>query len=150
MFVLFNLFVCLFMFVLFVFFFWPCQFLDRLTLCHTQVPSLKNIVALKTLLMILPFFGHGRQHLETRERKFYKLVDKSLLGNVTATKEVQDFLDCSFLCLQYGPFACLSFNFGRNGENGYHSCELSNSERYLEPHKIHDRPGVDYYGPLPK
>ncbi|XP_073254543.1 uncharacterized protein [Porites lutea] len=25
-------------------------------------------------------------------------------------------------------------------------CELSNTEKYLEPQKIHERPGYDYYG----
>ena len=60
--------------------------------------------------------------------------------------EVQDFLDCSFLCLEHGPFACLSFNVGKTNNNGYYTCELSNSERYLEPHRIQERISYDYYG----
>ena len=74
------------------------------------------------------------------------MEDKSLVGNVTVVKKVGDYFDCSFLCLEYGPFTYLSFNFGRNNNNGYHSCEISNSERYHEPHKIQERPGFDYYG----
>ncbi|KAJ7371441.1 hypothetical protein OS493_025911 [Desmophyllum pertusum] len=81
-----------------------------------------------------------------QESKFYKLEDKSLIGNVTATRQVQDFLDCSFLCLEHGPFACLSFNVGKTNNNGYYTCELSNSERYLEPHRIQQRASYDYYG----
>lgn len=70
----------------------------------------------------------------------------ALVRNVTVVKKVEDYFDCSFLCLEYGPFTCLSFNFGRNNYHGYHSCEISNSERYYEPHKIQERLGFDYYG----
>ncbi|KAJ7371435.1 Hyaluronan and proteoglycan link protein 2, partial [Desmophyllum pertusum] len=60
--------------------------------------------------------------------------------------EVQDYFDCSFLCLEHGPSACLSFNVGKTNNNGYYTCELSNSERYLEPHRIQERASYDYYG----
>ena len=107
----------------------------------------KTIVALTTCLVtIFPFFLGFAQHLVMRERNFYKMSDKSLVGNVTATMEVQDYFDCSFLCLEHGPSACLSFNVGKTNNNGYYTCELSNSERYLEPHRIQDRASYDYYG----
>ncbi|KAJ7371442.1 stabilin 1 [Desmophyllum pertusum] len=80
-----------------------------------------------------------------QESKFYKLEDKSLIGNVTATMQVQDYFDCSFLCLEHGPSACLSFNVGKTNNNGYYTCELSNSERYLEPHRVQLRASYDYY-----
>lgn len=58
----------------------------------------------------------------------------------------EDSLGCSFLCLEHGPFVCLSFNFGKANESGYYTCQLSNSERYLEPHKVQEQPSYDYYG----
>ncbi|XP_078370351.1 uncharacterized protein LOC144654127 [Oculina patagonica] len=97
------------------------------------------------LFTVLPFLGLS-QHLRMHDREFYILSNKSLVGNVTATKKVKNFFDCSFLCLEHGPFACLSFNFGTIEDNGYHNCELSNSERYLEPLRIHERLNYDYYG----
>ncbi|KAL9973607.1 hypothetical protein ACROYT_G020085 [Oculina patagonica] len=77
------------------------------------------------------------------------MSDKSLVGNVTETKKVKDFIGCSFLCLKHGhaPFSCLSFNFGKTSDdNGYYTCELSNSERYLEPDRLQERLNYDYYG----
>lgn len=74
------------------------------------------------------------------------MPNKSLPGNITETQKVHDYFDCSFLCLGRGPFNCLSFNFGKVNDNGYYTCELSNSERYLEPHKIQQRSSYDYYG----
>ena len=105
----------------------------------------KFIPVLTNWLLLLPFLTLSQRYTE-QERKFYKLDGKSLLGNVTAVRDVKDFMDCSFLCLEYGPYACLSFNFERSNINGFHSCELSNSERYLEPHKIQERNSYDYYG----
>ncbi|KAL9973604.1 hypothetical protein ACROYT_G020081 [Oculina patagonica] len=61
-------------------------------------------------------------------------------------RKVKDYFDCSFLCLEHGPFACLSFNFGNTEEDGYYTCELSDSERYLEPLRIQQRLSYDYYG----
>lgn len=105
----------------------------------------KIIVVIVGWLVSLPLFSFG-QRVTTHERYFYRAEDKSLVGNVTVVKKVKDYFDCPFLCLQYGPFTCLSFNFGRNNYHGYHSCEISNSERYYEPHKIQERLGFDYYG----
>jgi len=84
--------------------------------------------------------------LTKHHRQFYKMSNKSLVGNVTERQKVQDYFDCAFLCLEYGPFDCLSFNFGEANDNGYYTCELSNSERYLEPQRVQRRSGYDYYG----
>ena len=97
------------------------------------------------LLGIFPFLSLG-QHSIRQGRQFYKLVDSYLVGNTTSTRHVEDYFDCSFLCLEHEPFACLSFNMARNSDNGYHTCELSSSERYLEPQRIEERLGYDYYG----
>ena len=86
------------------------------------------------------------QSLIMHHRRFYKMSNKSLVGNVTERQQVEDYLDCAFLCLEYGPFDCLSFNFGKANDNSYYTCELSNSERYLEPQRIQQRSGNDYYG----
>lgn len=75
---------------------------------------------------------------------------KSLIGNVTSIRKVKDFIECAFLCLANGPFGCLSLNLRTTMDNGSLSCELSNSERYLGPHNIQDRPGYDYYGTTAK
>ena len=97
------------------------------------------------LLGIFPFLSLG-QHSIRQGRQFYKLADSYLVGNTTSTRHVKDYFDCSFLCLEHEPFACLSFNMARNSDNGYHTCELSSSERYLEPQRIEERLGYDYYG----
>ena len=97
------------------------------------------------ILAASPFLVSA-QHLIMHLRQFYKMPNKSLLGNVTETQKVQGYFDCSFLCLEQGPFDCLSFNLGTVNDNGYYTCELSNSERYLEPHKIQQRASYGYYG----
>ena len=94
--------------------------------------------------MTLPLFALGRSYI-TRERTFYKVDRKSLIGSVTAVIEVKDSFDCSYLCIKYGPVSCLSFNLERSN-NSIHTCELSSSEKYLEPHKVQERTGYDYYG----
>ncbi len=97
------------------------------------------------LFTLFPFLGLS-QHLGMQDRKFYKLSNKSLVGKVTTTRKVKDYFDCSFLCLEHGPLACLSFNFGNTEEDGYYTCELSNSERALEPLSFQERLSYDYYG----
>ncbi|KAJ7371439.1 Hyaluronan and proteoglycan link protein 3 [Desmophyllum pertusum] len=86
------------------------------------------------------------QHLGLQYRNFYKLENRSLVGNVTDTKKVKDYFECPFLCLERGPSACLSFNVGKTTNNGYYTCELSNSDRYLDPHRMQQRASYDYYG----
>ena len=97
------------------------------------------------ILAASPFLVSA-QPLIIHLRQFYKMPNKSLLGNVIETKQVEDYFDCSFLCLEHGPFDCLSFNFGTVNDNGYYTCELSSSERYLEPQKMEQRSSYDYYG----
>ena len=108
--------------------------------------SFKTISVLTSgLLMVLPSLGVSQQ-LGLHDRTFYRLSNSSLVGNVKLARRVKDSLSCSFLCLKHGPFVCLSFNVGKANESGYYTCELSNSERYLEPHKMQQQPSYDYYG----
>ena len=81
-----------------------------------------------------------------QEALFYSIESASLIGNVTMLKRTRSEQDCAFLCLRTYPRNCFSFNFGRIASNELHTCELSNSERTLEPHKIHRRKGFDYFG----
>ena len=103
-----------------------------------------TILGLTKWFVVLPVLALGQRYI-TREMAFYKMEGKSLVGNVTAVRQVKDFFDCSFLCMEYGHEACLSFNLERSNDNNY-NCELSNSEKYLEPQKMQDRSGYDYYG----
>lgn len=108
--------------------------------------STKQIVVYSyCLLTVLPFLGLS-QHLGMHDRTFYKLPGQALIGNATAKRKVKDYFDCTFLCLKHGPVACLSFNLGNTQDDGSYTCELSNSERYLEPHRIQERQSFDYYG----
>ena len=99
---------------------------------------------LTTWLMTLPLLVLGHRYI-TRERTFYRVNGKSLIGSVTAVTKVKDSFDCSYLCIKYGPVPCLSFNLERSN-NSIHTCELSSSEKYLEPQKVQERTGYDYYG----
>ena len=90
---------------------------------------------------------HGAKRHFMHERIYYKLEGKSLIGNVTEIRKVRDFFDCSFVCMGKGIPACLSFNIGRSADdNGYYVCEMSNSERYMDPERMQDRISFDYYG----
>ena len=123
---------------------WIACFLHRITEISLEMfnnPLFKSIF----VLAASPFLVSA-QHLIMHHREFYKMPNKSLLGNVMETKKVEDYFDCSFLCLEHGPFDCLSFNFGTVNDNGYYTCELSNSEGYLEPQKMQQRSSYDYYG----
>ena len=101
------------------------------------------IIGLTKWLLALPLIALGLQL--KRERTFYKIDGKSVLGNITAVREAKDLIECSFQCIEFGPVPCLSFNLERSNRN-VRICELSNTEKYLEPQKIHERPGYDYYG----
>lgn len=90
---------------------------------------------------------HGAKRHFMHERIYYKLEGKSLIGNVTEVRKVRDFFDCSFVCMKKGVPACLSFNIGRvTDDDGDYVCELSNSERYMEPERMQERISFDYYG----
>ena len=112
-----------------------------------------NMLPYKTIIVLTCgvsklLLGLGvSQPLGVHDRIFYKLPNTSLVGNVKLATKVKDSLGCSFLCLEHGPFVCLSFNFGKDNESaGYYTCELSNSERYLEPHMMQEQSIYDYYG----
>jgi len=108
--------------------------------------SFKTIVVLmSSLSMVLPGLGCTQQ-LGIHDRTFYKVPGTSLVGKVKLAMKVKDSLDCSFLCLEHVPFVCLSFNFRKANESGYYTCELSNSERYLESQNMQEQPSSDYYG----
>lgn len=87
------------------------------------------------------------QPLEISEKKHYFTAESaSHVGNITKVEKTKSGLDCAFLCLKMPQGSCLSFNFGRIATNGLHICELSNSERALEPHKLLNRTSFVYYG----
>ena len=106
---------------------------------------IKSIIFMIGLIWKSSVYG-ARRHL-MHERIFYKLEGKSLIGNLTEVRKVRDFFDCSIICMEKGVPACLSFNIGRvTDDNGYCQCELSNSERYMEPERMQARINFDYYG----
>ena len=106
---------------------------------------IKSIIFMIGLIWKSSIYG-ARRHL-MHERIFYKLEGKSLIGNLTEVRKVRDFFDCSIICMEKGVPACLSFNIGRvTDDNGYCQCELSNSERYMEPERMQARINFDYYG----
>ena len=79
-------------------------------------------------------------------KNFKKVPGNSLMGNETATLEVDDSLDCSFACVE--DLECLSFNFGTSSsmERQRKICELSNSIKAWDPQNFKRRPGFDFYG----
>ena len=83
---------------------------------------------------------------DKQEALFYIIKTASLIGNVTMVKLTRNEFDCAFLCLRSHPHKCFSFNFGRNAVDDWQICELSNSERALEPHKMQGRREFDYFG----
>ena len=108
---------------------------------------IKSIIFMTGFIQISSVLG-VRQKL-MHERTHYKLEGKSLMGNVTEIRKVRDFFDCSFVCMEKGIPACLSFNIGRvSDDNSYYVCELSNSERYMEPERMQERISFDYYGTI--
>ena len=110
--------------------------------CSLHLQTLMSLIALTTLQL----FASGADRVK-RETMFYAIENVSLTGNVTTVKLATDDLDCAFLCLRNDkPAKCFSFNFGRDADHGLHMCELSDSERTLEPHNMQSRNGFDYYG----
>ena len=81
-----------------------------------------------------------------KEVAFYRIRSTSLVGNVTLVKPVKREMDCALKCLRNYPQSCLSFNFGRDSIHKMLTCELSNSERVLEPNRMQSRIGFDYLG----
>lgn len=99
-------------------------------------------------LITISFVIEVWQVVLVRERTYYKLEGKSLIGNVSETRKVKDFSDCAFICLRLGVSSCLSFNIAKVTDiDRHYSCELSTSEKYLEPDEsFKDRKTHDYYG----
>ena len=81
-----------------------------------------------------------------KEVAFYRIRSTSLVGNITLIKSVKREMDCALKCLRNYPQSCLSFNFGRDSIHKMLTCELSNSERVLEPNRMQSRIGFDYLG----
>lgn len=81
-----------------------------------------------------------------KEVAFYRIRSTSLVGNITFIKPVKREMDCALKCLRNYPQSCLSFNFGRDSIHKTFTCELSNSERILEPNRMQSRTGFDYLG----
>ena len=111
-------------------------------------PFLSNL--LKSMLLLLQLLDFDPEVSAARNKRkealFYSIESASHVGNITKVEKTKSGLDCAFLCLQMPQGSCQSFNFGRIAINGLHICELSNSERALEPHKLLNRTKFVYYG----
>ncbi|CAH3039567.1 unnamed protein product [Porites lobata] len=111
-------------------------------------PLLSNL--LKSMLLLLQLLDFDSEVSAARNKRkealFYSIESASHVGNIIKVEKTKSGLDCAFLCLQMPQGSCLSFNFGRIATNGLHICELSNSERALEPHKLLNRINFVYYG----
>ncbi|XP_068701237.1 stabilin-2-like [Montipora foliosa] len=108
--------------------------------------SVLTVILLSNCFLRLPFLGLALRH-SFRERIFYKLDGMSLIGNVTEETKVSDLWYCVILCLEYGPLSCLSFNFNKTKDTrDLHDCHLINSEKFLKPQQMQERPSFDYYG----
>ena len=100
------------------------------------------LIFLVTMIKPLGF----AQHLIKHDRQFYKMADMVLVGDLTSTRKVKDIFECVFHCLEHGPSACLSFNIAKTSRDGFYSCELSDSERCLDPQRMQGNPSFDYFG----
>ena len=108
--------------------------------------STSGFPGLSIMCLALCFSRASSVHNDLHEAKFYKLEGKSLFGNLTERHLTQDFLDCSFLCVKSAKKNCFSFNFGGSKRQGLYECELSNSEKKLNPKNLQERQGFAYYG----
>ena len=111
----------------------------RSTKSHSpSFSALGLVISFVSLICPLPF--------DVREAHFYRLEGKSFNGSLLEQHRVQDYWDCSFLCINVVNKNCFSFNFGGMQAQGFQEFELTNSEMKLEPKKIQDRQGFIYYG----
>lgn len=101
-----------------------------------------------TLVLLEWIFSTDGEFADKTQREvlFYSIKSASLIGKVTITRLVEDEMECAFLCFRHYPRDCLSFNFRRKSIGETHDCELSNSERALEPGRMQNGQGVDYFG----
>ena len=100
----------------------------------------------QSVVLLATFVGALGTHPGVLFKNFKKVSGHSLMGNETATLEVDDSLDCSFACVK--DIECFSYNFGSPGsmERPRKICELSNSIKAWDPQNFKRRPGFDYYG----
>ena len=105
-----------------------------------------SVLVLFILLNMIFATANPNDNQIHKEVAFYRIRSTSLVGNVTLVKPVKREMDCALNCLRNYPQSCLSFNFGRDSIHKMPTCELSNSERALEPNRMQSRIGFDYLG----
>ncbi|CAH3113660.1 unnamed protein product [Pocillopora meandrina] len=105
-----------------------------------------SVLVLFILLSMKFATANSNNNQNHKEVAFYRIRSTSLVGNITLIKSVKREMDCALKCLRNYPQSCLSFNFGRDSIHKMLTCELSNSERVLEPNRMQSRIGFDYLG----
>ena len=105
-----------------------------------------SVLVLFILLNMKFATANSNNNQNHKEVAFYRIRSTSLVGNITLIKSVKREMDCALKCLRNYPQSCLSFNFGRDSIHKMLTCELSNSERVLEPNRMQSRIGFDYLG----
>ena len=105
-----------------------------------------SVLVLFILLNMIFAIANPNDNQIHKEVAFYRIRSTSLVGNITFIKPVKREMDCALKCLRNYPQSCLSFNFGRDSIHKTFTCELSNSERILEPNRMQSRTGFDYLG----
>lgn len=115
---------------------------------NERPPKIQISITVTLFLLEWIFSTDGEFADETAQREvsFYSVKSASLIGKVTMTRLVKDEMECAFMCFRHYPRDCLSFNFRRKSIGETHVCELSNSERALEPGRMQNCQGVDYFG----
>lgn len=109
--------------------------------------ALQTSITMTLVLLEWIFAADGEFANENhREVMFYSVKSASLRGKVAMTKLVKDEMECAFICFRHYPRDCLSFNFRTTSIGDTHLCELSNSERALEPDRMRKGQGFDYFG----
>ena len=105
-----------------------------------------SVLVLFILLNMKFATANSNNNQNHKEVAFYRIRSTSLVGNITLIKSVKREMECALKCLRNYPQSCLSFNFGRDSIQKMLTCELSNSERVLEPNRMQSRIGFDYLG----
>ena len=109
--------------------------------------KIQTLIIMTLVLLEWIFAADGEFADENhREVMFYSVKSASLIGKVAMTKLVKDEMECAFICFRHYPRDCLSFNFRTTSIGDTHICELSNSERALEPDRMQKGQGFDYFG----
>ena len=105
-----------------------------------------SVLVLFILLNMKFATANSNNNQNHKEVAFYRIRSTSLVGNITLIKSVKREMECALKCLRNYPQSCLSFNFGRDSIHKMLTCELSNSERVLEPNRMQSKIGFDYLG----